>query len=121
MAGVSIAEDRRAGTLHERATTLYETEEWVGVEDWLTVLSGFLMVVLTLYLLFVEIQVPMPTFRWATDGEFASTVASSQPALDKLLKTAEAKGETAVVAAAQSLQAAIVAGDRAAIGTAARK
>ncbi len=121
MAGISIAEDRRSTTLHERATTLYETEEWVGVEDWLTVLSGFVMVVLALYLFFVEIPVAMPTFRWATDGEFAATVAATQPALEKLLRSAEAKGESAVVSTALGLQAAITAGDRAAIGVAAKK
>jgi uncharacterized membrane protein YadS len=121
MAGVSIAEDRRPTTLHERATTLYETEEWVGVEDWLTVLSGFLMVVLALYLFFVEMPVAMPTFRWATDGQFATTVAASRGRVDQLVRTAGTKGEPAVAAAAQALQAAITAGDRAAIGAAAKK
>jgi uncharacterized integral membrane protein (TIGR00698 family) len=121
MAGVSIAEDRRPTTLHERATTLYETEEWVGVEDWLTVLSGFVMVVLSLYLVFVEIPVGMPTFRWATDGEFAATAAANKGPLEKLIKTAGVKGEAAVATAAQSLQAAIAAGDRSVIGVAAKK
>src|SRR6266545_6955647 len=121
MAGISIAENRRSATLHERATTLYETEEWVGVEDWLTVLSGFVMVVLALYVFFVEVPVAMPTFRWATDGEFAATVATSQPVLEKLLRSAETQGEGAVVSATQALQTAIAAGDRAAIGVAAKK
>ncbi len=121
MAGISIADDRHAVTLHERATTLYETEEWVGVEDWLTVLSGFLMIVLSLYVFFVGAPVAMPTFRWATDGEFAGTVAANGPALEKLIQTAGIRGETPVLSAAQGLQAAIAAGDRAAIGAAAKK
>src|SRR5262245_34021217 len=122
MAGISIADDRRVtATLHERATTLYETEEWMGVEDWLTVLSGFLMIVLSLYLLFVEIPFAMPAFRWATDAEFARTVTLSQPALEKLAETAGIRGETAVLSATQALQAAIATGDRSAIGAAAKK
>jgi hypothetical protein len=121
MAGISIAGDRHAPALHERSTTLYETEEWVGIEDWLTVLSGFFMVVLALYLFFVEYPVAMPTFGWATDAEFARTVTASQPALEKLVETAGIRGETAVLAAARGLQAVIPAGDRAAIGAAAKK
>jgi uncharacterized membrane protein YadS len=121
MADVGIAGDRRAATLHERATTLYETEEWVGVEDWLTVLSGFVMVVLALYLFFVETPIAMPTFRWATDGEFAATLAASQGTLEKLVSSAEAKGEAGVAAAARALQATIGGGERTAIGAAAKK
>jgi len=121
MAGISIADDRQAATLHERATTLYETEEWVGVEDWLTVLSGILMIVLSLYVFFVGAPFAMPIFRWATDGEFAGTVAKNGPALEKLIQTAGIRGETPVLAAAQGLQASIVAGDRAVIGAAAKK
>jgi uncharacterized integral membrane protein (TIGR00698 family) len=121
MAGISIADDRHAATLHERATTLYETEEWIGVEDWLTVLSGFVMVVLALYLYFVQYPIAMPAFRWATDVEFAGTVESSRPALEKLIQTAGIRGETSVLAAAQALQAAMATGDRAGIGIAAKK
>lgn len=114
MAGVSIAEDRRS-------STLYETDEWVGVEDWLTVLSGFVTVVFVLYLFFVEVPVALPTYRWATDGEFAATVAANQVALEKLVKDAETKGEPEVAKAAKGLQAAIAAGERAELGAAAKK
>jgi hypothetical protein len=79
MAGISIA-DRHAATPDERAITLYETEDWVGVRDWLTVPSGFVMVFLALYLHFAQHPVAMPAVRWATDGQFAATVAASQPA-----------------------------------------
>src|SRR5262249_26372306 len=122
IAGLSIADGRGVtATLHERATTLYETGEWMGVEDWLTVLSGFLMIVLSLYLLFVEVPFAMPAFRWATDAEFTRTVALSQPALEKLAETAGIRGETAVLSATQALQAAAATGDRSAIGAAAKK
>ena len=114
MARVGIAEDRRS-------STLYETDEWVGVEDWLTVLSGFVTVVFVLYLFFVEVPVALPTYRWATDGEFAATVAANQVALEKLVKDAETKGEPEVAKAAKGLQAAIAAGERAEIGAAAKK
>jgi uncharacterized membrane protein YadS len=121
MAVISVADDRHAATLHERATALYETEEWVGVEDWLTVLSGFVMVVLALYVFFVQYPVALPTFRWATDAEFARTVSASQPALERLNQTAGIRGETGVLSAAQVLQAVIPAGDRSAIGAAAKQ
>jgi len=114
MATVGVTEDRRA-------SVLYETEEWDAIADWLTVLSGFLIVMLAIYLFHADIKVEMPTFRWVTDGAFASTVASSQPAVEKLIKEGEAKRETALVAAAQALKTALDSGDRAAIGTAAKK
>src|SRR3972149_5635042 len=63
MAEVGVAEDRRA-------SILYDTEDWVGVEDWLTVLSGFFTVVFVLYLFYVGTRVEMPTFRWSTAAGF---------------------------------------------------
>ncbi len=122
MAAISVAPDRRRAAPAEdrRASTLYETEEWVGVEDWLTVLSGFLMVVLIVYLHYVGVSLQMPTFRWTTDGAFAVTVDAQRGALAQLVQKAESQGEDRLLAAAKSLQAASATGDRAAIGAAAR-
>lgn len=107
---------------HERReSVLYETEQWVGVEDWLTVLSGFLTVVFVLYLFHTGVRPDMPTFRWATDGKVAATVADARPALGRLVRDAEARGEAGLVAAGQALAVAMDAGSRPAIGAAAKK
>ncbi|HEY7677883.1 MAG TPA: putative sulfate exporter family transporter, partial [Candidatus Methylomirabilis sp.] len=86
-------------------------------EDWMAVWLGFLIIVLVL----VGVQVKMPTFKWTTDGEFASLVADTQPAAAALVKSAEEKGEAGLLAAATALNAAMVTGDRKAIGDAAKK
>ena len=92
-------------------STLLKTEDWLAV--WL----GFLIIVLVL----AGVRPDMPKFRWATDGGFAATVAEQKPAVDKLAKDAEAKGEKDLAGAAAALAAAVGAGDRAAIGSAAKK
>ena len=92
-------------------STLLKTEDWLAV--WL----GFLIIVLVL----AGVRPDMPKFRWATDGGFAATAADQKPAVDKLAKDAEAKGEKDLGGAAAALAAAVGAGDRAAIGSAAKK
>lgn len=47
-------------------------------EDWLSVWLGFLIIVLVL----VGVRPQMPTFKWATEGEFTTTVTGSKPAVD---------------------------------------
>jgi uncharacterized membrane protein YadS len=86
-------------------------------EDWLAVWLGFLIIVLVL----VGVRPVMPSFRWATDTGFAASVAERRPAIESLLKNAEAKGDRDLVAAATALKAAVEAGDRTAIGAAAKK
>jgi len=86
-------------------------------EDWLAVWLGFLIIVLVL----AGVRPEMPKFRWATDGGFAATVAEQKPAVDKLAKDAEAKGEKDLAAAAVALKAAADAGERSGIGSAAKK
>src|SRR3989304_1454593 len=83
-------------------STLLKTEDWLAV--WL----GFLIIVLVL----AGVRPDMPKFRWATDSGVAATVAEQKPAVDKLAKDAEAKGEKDLAGAA---------GARAAIGSAAKK
>lgn len=116
MPAISLAEERE-----RRASFLYETEQWIGIEDWLTVLSGFLTVVFVLYLFHTGIRFEMPTFRWATEKEVASTVAAARPALAKLVKDAETRGEPGLAAAGRALQSAMDAGDRGAVGAGAKK
>lgn len=86
-------------------------------EDWLAVWLGFLIIVLVL----VGLRPSLPTFRWATDSGFMAAVEEKKPAVDKLLKDAEAKGEKDVLAAATALKTAMDKGERAAIGSAAKK
>jgi len=86
-------------------------------EDWLAVWLGFLIIILVLF----GVRPEMPKFRWATDAGFAAAVDEKKPAVDKLVKDAEAKGEKDVLAAATALSAAAGKGDRAAVGAAAKK
>jgi len=88
-------------------------------EDWLAVWLGFLIIAVVL--IFPALRPDMPSFRWATDAGFAAAVEEKKPAVDKLMKDAEAKGEGDVLAAATALKAAVDKGERAAIGSAAKK
>jgi hypothetical protein len=42
----------------------------------------------------------LPKYSWASDGEFDATVAENKPAVEKLIKEAEAKSEVNVAASA---------------------
>jgi len=89
----------------------------LGSEDWMAVWLGFLIIVAVL----VGVRPQLPKFSWATDGEFAATVAQNRPAVEKLIKEAEAKGDGDFVAAATALKAALDGGERKAIGDASKK
>jgi len=89
----------------------------LGSEDWMAVWLGFLIIVAVL----VGVRPQLPKFSWATDGEFAATVAENKPAVEKLIKEAEAKGEGELLASAAPLNAALDGGDRKAIGDASKK
>src|SRR3990167_11546243 len=80
-------------------------------EDWLAGGVGFRIIVRVV----AGGRPDMPKFRWATDSGVAATVAEQKPAVDKLAKDAEAKGEKDLAGAAAVLAAAAGAGDRAAI------
>jgi uncharacterized membrane protein YadS len=86
-------------------------------EDWLAVWLGFLIIVLVL----VGVRLELPKFRWATDAGFAASVAERKPALESLMRDAEARGDRDLVAAATALKSAVDAGDRTATGAAAKK
>jgi uncharacterized integral membrane protein (TIGR00698 family) len=86
-------------------------------EDWLAVWVGFLIILLVIG----GLTITMPKFKWTTDGEFASFIAETAPAVDSLAKSAGEKGETAVQADLAALKTAIDGKDRKAIGDAAKK
>lgn len=86
-------------------------------EDWLAVWLGFLII----SLLLAGVRPKMPTFKWETNGEFASTVEKSKPKVEKFITDSQAKNETAVAESATALKAALDSDDRAGIGIAAKK
>jgi uncharacterized membrane protein YadS len=85
-------------------------------EDWLAVWLGFLVITLVV----VGVRPDQPKFRWATDAGFGETVAAQAPAVDKLAADATAKGDAALAGAAVTLRSAMAAGERPAIGSAAK-
>lgn len=86
-------------------------------EDWLAVWLGFFIIICVI----AGLRPTLPTFKWETAGEFATTVEASKSKVTQIGKDAEAKGETALVQSATALQAAMASGERAAIGSAAKK
>jgi uncharacterized membrane protein YadS len=80
---------------------------WLGFVIILAVLAG--------------IKPDLPRFTWATDGEFARTVAENMPVIEQLIKDAEAKGEADLLAAATAFKTALASGDRKAVGDASKK
>ncbi len=86
-------------------------------EDWLAVWLGFFIIVLVL----IGVRPQMPTFKWATEGEFSSTVAESKSGVEKLLEDAKVRGDVKLHAAALALKSASDAGDRSGIQSTAKK
>jgi|SRR5919106_4883398 uncharacterized membrane protein YdfJ with MMPL/SSD domain len=86
-------------------------------EDWMAVWLAFLVIAAVL----VGVRPPLPKYSWATGGEFAATIAENKPAVEKLAKEAEAKGEANLAAAAAALTTAMDGRDRKAIGDASKK
>jgi hypothetical protein len=86
-------------------------------EDWMAVWLGFLVITAVLF----GARPPLPKYSWATYGEFAATVAENKPAVEKLIKEAEAKGEANIAASAAALAKTMDGGDRKAIGDASKK
>jgi uncharacterized membrane protein YadS len=86
-------------------------------EDWMAVWLGFVIIAAVL----LGVRPPLPSFSWATDGEFAATVSENKPTVEKLIKDAEAKGEADLAVSATALKAAMDGSDRKAIGAASKK
>lgn len=86
-------------------------------EDWLAVWLGFLIIVLIL----AGVRPQLPTFKWETSGAFATTVEKSKSKVEKFISDSQAKNEPAVAESATALKTALDSGDRAAIGSSAKK
>jgi uncharacterized membrane protein YadS len=86
-------------------------------EDWMAVWLGFLIIAAVL----IGVRPPLPRFSWATDNEFAATATENKPAVEKLIKEAEAKGEADLAASATAFRTALDLGDRKVIGDASKK
>jgi len=86
-------------------------------EDWLAVWLGFLIIVLVL----VGLRPQVPTFKWATEGEFKNSIEALKPKIDKLTGDAQIQTETHLLMAAKALKTAVEAGDRMTIRSAAKK
>jgi len=86
-------------------------------EDWMAVWLGFVIIAAVL----LGVRPPLPSFSWATDGEFAATVSENKPTVETLIKDAEAKGEADLAVSATALKAAMDGSDRTAIGDASKK
>ncbi|MBA4348860.1 MAG: putative sulfate exporter family transporter [Thermodesulfovibrio sp.] len=86
-------------------------------EDWVSVWLGFLIIILIL----AGLTVKIPQFKWTTDGEFVSYITGAALTVEKLAKTSEEKGETALQGQFMALKTAIDSKDRKAIGDAAKK
>jgi uncharacterized membrane protein YadS len=83
-------------------------------EDWLSVWVGFIIIILILS----GLSLKMPSFRWTTGGELASFISKTTPALEKLIVTAEEKGENALATQAVAVKVAFDGQERKAIGDA---
>lgn len=86
-------------------------------EEWLAVWIGFLIIILML----IGVKITTPGFKWTTSGEFNSYLQETTPAVDKIAKNVQEKGETAVQPLFSDLQKAIESKDRKAIGDTAKK
>src|SRR5262249_57735082 len=89
----------------------------LGSGGWRAVGLGFVIIAAVL----LGVRPPLPRFSWATDGEFAATAWENKPAVEKLIKEAEAKGEADLAASAAALKTAMDGNDRKAIGDASKK
>ncbi len=86
-------------------------------DDWMAVWIGFLIIIITL----VGLKLTNVNFRWTTDVEFATFAAEQVPAVEKLAKDAEGKGEAALQESLTALKTALAAIDRKAVGGAVKK
>jgi uncharacterized integral membrane protein (TIGR00698 family) len=92
-------------------SSLWKKDEWLAV--WL----GFLIIIFIV----AGLTVKIPRFKWTTAGEFSSLATAMAPVAETVAKSAGEKEEKALQEQALVLKAAIDAGDRKAIGAAAKK
>jgi uncharacterized integral membrane protein (TIGR00698 family) len=92
-------------------SSLWKKDEWVAV--WI----GFLIIILSL----AGLKLTNVTFKWTTDGEFASYVTEQMPAVEKLAKEAGDKGEPALQEQFLALKTAMETKNRKTVGDALKK
>ncbi|HAA04766.1 MAG TPA: putative sulfate exporter family transporter, partial [Syntrophobacteraceae bacterium] len=92
-------------------TSLWKKEDWVAV--WI----GFIIILAIL----VGLKISTPKFKWTTETEFASFAKEATVLVEKLVKQAGDAGEAALQEQATALKGTLTAGDRKAIGAAAKK
>jgi len=87
------------------------------LDDWMAVWIGFLIIILTL----VGLKFTSVSFKWTTDGEFATFASEQIPAVEKLAADAGSKGEQALQEGLTALKGALESKDRKAVGAAVKK
>jgi len=92
-------------------SSLWKKDEWFAV--WI----GFLIIILAL----AGLKLTNVSFKWTTEGEFASFAGEQMPAVEKLAKMAGDKGETALQEQLTALKAALGTKNRKAVGDAVKK
>ena len=113
------------GQWEEREKKELTTSQWQALyksEDWLGVWIGLGIIALAIiYFSFTGLSFKAPKFKWTSATEFQSHATSIIPLVDRVIKQANATGDTAALESATALKAAIEAGDRKAAGAAAKK
>src|ERR1700752_1467314 len=100
------------------------TSRFWRTEDWIAVVLGFLVitaVLLTFQWKVTDLRNVAPTFRWTTNEQIDLLTPSWNKALDTIIRDADAKAQTNVVAASRDLKSALATADRKQIETAAAK
>jgi hypothetical protein len=86
-------------------------------DEWFAVWIGFLIIILSL----AGLKLTNVTFKWTTDGEFASFVTEQMSAVEKLAKEAGDKNEPALQEQMVALKAAMETKNRKTVGDALKK
>lgn len=86
-------------------------------DDWLSVWIGFLII----GIIIAGLTIKLPKFKWTTDSEFSAFTSSLLPAVEKLNKTSEEKGESSLRDTTSELKTAIDSRDRKTIADIAKK
>ncbi len=86
-------------------------------DEWLAVWIGFLIIFLSL----AGLKLSSVTFKWTTDGEFASFATEQLPMVDKLAKQAGEKGEPALQEGLVALKGALESKNRKSAADAVKK
>ncbi|MBA4418246.1 MAG: putative sulfate exporter family transporter [Syntrophus sp. (in: bacteria)] len=86
-------------------------------DDWMAVWIGFLIIILTL----IGLKLTNVSFKWTTDGEFATFAEEQIPGVEKLAKDAGSKGEQPLQEQLLALKTALESKDRKAVSGSIKK